>query len=196
MKKILLVVCAFSFASTLFAQETSSKKSPSLVINFMFNDFKTPVYFRTGSLSSVINKKQFTKLKGMDPGLSITYLNGIFSKLDFAATLGGSFVQYPYKNQSTSSNDNLLLEADASLNLRLLEDNYVINPFLSAGVGASYFDSHYGALIPFGTGLQFKLGAEEVLRIQAQYRVGITESTSNHFNFSLGFGLPLSSKKN
>jgi OmpA-OmpF porin, OOP family len=195
MKKILLVVCAFSFVTTLIAQETSNKKSPTLVINFMFNDFKTPTYFRTGSLVSVINKKQFSSLKAMDPGLSLTYMNGIFNKVDFAGTIGGSFVRYPFKDQSTGTNDKLLLEADASVNLRLLEDNYIINPFLSAGVGASYYDSHYGAIIPLGTGIQFRLGDEEVLRVQAQYRLGITDMTSNHFNFSLGFGLPVGSKK-
>jgi OmpA-OmpF porin, OOP family len=195
MKKLLLVVCAFTFVSTLVAQETSNKKSPTLVINFMFNDFRTPTLFRTGSLASVINKQQFSKFTDMDPGISVTYIHGVYSKLDFAATLGGSFVRYPFKNQGTSASESFLVEADANVNLRLLEDNYIVNPYLIGGVGASYYNSHYAAYMPLGTGLQFKVGPEEVLRVEAQYRLGVSESASNHFNFSIGFGLPISSKK-
>jgi len=195
MKKILLIVGAFSFASSLLAQEFPNKKRPTLVVNFMLNDFKTPTYFQTGSLVSVINKKQFTKFKNMDPGLNITYIDGIYPKLDFVASFGGSFTRYPFKNQPTPASDRFLMEGDANVNLRLLEDHYVFNPFVSGGVGISYYDAKWGAYLPAGVGVQFKLSSEEIVRVQAQYRVGITEMTSNHFNYSVGIGFPLTEKK-
>lgn len=124
----------------------------------------------------------------MGAGFSFTYLESLSNHLDFASSLGFSTVKYPFENRPTAGNDQFLVEGDANVNLRLLQDRYAVNPYLTAGVGGSYYDVYYGAYVPVGAGFQFKLSSEEFVRLQAQYRFGITENTSDHFNFTLGFG--------
>jgi OOP family OmpA-OmpF porin len=187
MKKILLLVCASILMSTAFSQTTSYKKQPSLGIHFIFNDFKTPQLIKANSLSSVINNKQFSKLKEMDPGFMITYGQGITDHVDFVASFGGSFVKYPLKNRPAETTERFLAELDANVNVKLLNDSYVVNPYLTAGAGVSYYKVHYGAYIPVGAGFQVRLSENDFIKLQAQYRIGITELASNHLNFSLGF---------
>lgn len=110
------------------------------------------------------------------------------------ATLGGSFVRYPFKNRTTSTTEGFLLQADANVNLKLLEDNYIVNPYLTAGVGASLYQVYYGAYIPAGAGFSFRLHEDALMFTQVQYRIGITDNTANHFNFQLGFATPLRKK--
>ena len=197
MRKSFLVGCLLTVASTFIAQGQTTPtlttnptytKKRGLMLNVMFNDFKTPQLISSTSLTSVINKKQFTSLKEMGIGLNITYLESLSTNVDFASSLGASISDYPFKNRPSASSESLLLEGDVNVNIRLLPDNYIVNPYLTAGVGASYYDVHYGAYVPVGAGFQFRLGGEEIVRLQAQYRFGITEMTSNHFNFTLGFG--------
>jgi hypothetical protein len=57
--------------------------------------------------------------------------------------------------------------------------------------------NYFGAFIPVGGGLQFKLGDEgSFLFTQLSYRIPVTTSTVNYnMNYSLGFGSPLVEKK-
>ncbi|MCZ0211835.1 hypothetical protein OZK63_41485, partial [Streptomyces sp. UMAF16] len=67
------------------------------------------------------------------------------------------------------------MEADASVNLKLLTDKYFMVPYLSAGVGASmYAGTYFGAYIPVGTGLQFNLGEGNFINLQYSYHLGIS----------------------
>lgn len=197
MKKLLFVVCVSMLTSTSFSQATKvqSKKKPFLAINFMMNDFRTADRIKNGSLSAVFRDKSWSNFKQMSPGLSLSYFEGLTNNLDFMATLGGSFADYSFRNKtntgSASSASNFLLEADANINVKLLSDNYIVNPYFTTGVGASLYRSSYGAYIPFGVGVQFKLSEESFLFTNVQYRVGITDKSSNHFNYSLGFAAPL-----
>ncbi len=158
------------------------------MFGIMFNDFRTPSLLQSSSIGSVINNKQLPKLKDMDAGFSFTYLETMASNVDFTSSLGFSFSNYPFKDRAASRDERLHIEGDANVNLRLLQDRFAINPYLTAGVGGSYYDVYFGAYVPVGAGFQFRLGGEEIVRLQAQYRFGITENTANRLNFTLGFG--------
>ncbi len=191
MKKTLFIfVIAFISFST-FAQE-SYKKKPSLSINFMMNDFRTAERLKANTLDAVISNKKWAKFNEMAPGLSIQYMQGLTEHFDFVSSLGGSFADFNFKNQAgTNTTSTFLLELDANLIAKLLSDKYILSPFLSIGVGASNYKSSYGAYIPFGAGLQVKLSDESFIFTSGQYRVGITDKTANHFNYSIGFAAPL-----
>jgi OOP family OmpA-OmpF porin len=196
MRKVVLLVFLLVTVSATFAQKPSLyKKQPTLSINFMLNDYSTAQYIDRTSLSQVFKNDAFSKVTDMSPGLSVGYYKGLSDHVDFMASLGGSFTSYEFKNGRSNKSDALLLEADANLNVKLLSDNYIVNPYLTAGVGASKYGPHYGAYIPLGFGIQVKLGEEVFLFTNAQYRNGITDYTNNHLNFSLGFGAPLGSAK-
>src|SRR5687768_2097547 len=121
--------CLFSFLVLLFLQNTASAQEhapeyirpSSIGISFIFNDFQTVQRIRSSSLSTVIREKQIGKIKDMSPGFAASYFKGLTNHIDFAGTLGGSFVENALANTNTSG-DNFLIEADASLHLKMLPD--------------------------------------------------------------------------
>lgn len=186
MKKILaalVFLCLLN--SNAFTQNKIRPKA--LGVSFIFNDFLTAQRIRSGSLGKVLTDDQWAKFKEMSAGMAINYYQGLKRHIDFAATLSGSFVNYPFRNKPLSSNDGFLLEADASLNFKMVDESYWVTPFLSAGVGASKFKSSYGAFLPLGIGLKLNIFDEAALTIGGQYRVPVTYETTNyHFMYSFG----------
>ena len=194
MKKILLLIIGFGLVVTSFAQGEYKKRS-SFAIHYFLNDFRTPANLRSTSLSNVLNSKDWHKTKNMTSGIAVSYLQGLSNHLDFAGTLSGSFLDYPVSGKASRVNSSLLLEAVATANLKLLSDNYIFNPFITAGVGASKYRGYYGAFMPFGLGTQVKIIDEVYLLLNLQYRVPVTENVSYHFYYSLGVAANLTKKK-
>jgi hypothetical protein len=189
MRKILLLVSLFFLTSYSFAQDSEKKsyvRTPALGISFAFNDFITPRRIRASSLSSVLANKQKAKFNDMEAGILVSYFKGLNSHLDLATTLGGSFVEYAVGSDNASDN-RFLLEADVSLNAKLLSEKYWFTPYISLGAGISKYGSYYGAFIPAGVGLKLNLFDEAHIFFNSQYRIPVTPSTSNyHFMHSIG----------
>jgi OOP family OmpA-OmpF porin len=193
MKKITLSVLALVAFSISFAQN-DYKKAPGFAIHFTFDDFKTASDLRSTSIANVIKNKQWYKISRMDPGMAVSYLKGLTNHIDFVGTLTGSFTDYPVPNKTSTGDQKFLLEAAATANLKLLSDKYWIDPFLTVGVGASKYEGYYGAFVPVGLGIQFKLSDNVFALLNTQYRIAVTENTAYHFYHSIGiaetFGKP------
>ena len=187
MKKSLLLSLLATVAFTLHThgQDSDYVKGPALGIHFLFNDFKSAAVIKATSLSSALANKTLGKFKDMSPGISISYREGMSSNFDFAATISGSFTEYEVDGKSLG-NEALLLEADASINAKMLTDQYWVVPFLSLGAGVSKFKGYYGAFIPAGVGLQINFFKEAFFVINSQYRVKVSQNVSNHFFASFG----------
>ncbi|MFI5185658.1 MAG: OmpA family protein [Chitinophagales bacterium] len=188
MKKLMafvLVLCCLTITS--LSQTIHVTRQPSLGINFTFTDFTTANLIRTQSLTSVIGDKKWAKFKEMSPGISINYAQGLNPWVDFVATLNTTFLEYPFRNRPASTDNNLLLEGDASANFKLVPEDYWVIPYASAGIGASMYKSYYGAFIPLGIGLRIDLFSEAGINISSQYRIPVNYETSNyHFYHSIG----------
>ena len=195
MKKLFTLFFATLIFITSFAQEGDYKKPHSLGISFFLSDFQTAADLRSNGLVSVLKEGNFFKFKRMNPGMAVNYLSGLSKHLDFIGTLGGSFVDYPLKNQASSNSNSFLLEANASLNLKLLSDRYWVTPFIDFGVGASNFKKYFAAYIPIGTGLQIKVADGAFILINNQYRIPVTENASYHFYHSIGISSSIQAKK-
>jgi OOP family OmpA-OmpF porin len=194
MKKLLLVFIGLGLIITAFAQG-EYKKRPSLGVHFVLNDFRTAQNLRTSGLPGVIRSKEWHKTKYMTAGLAVSYLQGLSNNLDFAGTLSGSFLDYPIAGKAPRNNPSMLLEGTATINLKLLSDKYIFNPFLTAGIGGSKYIGYYSAYMPFGVGAQVKLIDEVYLLLNSQYRVPITENGSYHLYHSFGIVSNLTKKK-
>lgn len=202
MKQILLSVCLLCYMAGLFAQSSMSspvpqadKKRPTLVIHFLANDFRDADRWRHNSISDVVD--HFSKFKDQNFGLGLQYLQGLTNHIDVSGRLDGSFTDYLFRNRPQSGEDNFLLEGDAGVNFKLLSDRYFLVPYLHAGIGGSMYNGKYfAAYAPLGAGLQFNLGKGDAFVFSnAQYRVELTDNASNHFNFNLGVGGALTSRK-
>src|SRR5215213_1898071 len=190
MKKVLASFFLFClFSHNAFAQDTDNKnnKRPrALGVSFIMNDYETPQRIRGGSLETVFREKKWAKFSDMSPGLAVTYFNGISKHIDFAGTLGASYVNYSVPNKIFNG-EALLLEGDASLNLKLLSEAFWVTPYLNVGIGASKYRSYYGAFVPLGLGLKVNFFDKEHLFFSTQYRVPVTTETAKyHLMYGIG----------
>lgn len=187
MVKLLLAAMVLVLLSfTASSQENSYTQPPALGIHFVFVDFKTATAIRKTSLTSVLAKKQFSKLKDMSQGLAISYSRGLSDHYDFSSTFLGSILSYPLDAENTSASEYPLLELDASLRGKMLSDKYWFNPYVQLGVGFSKYQGYWNAFIPAGLGIQISFFGEAYLLINAQYRIAVTEAARYHFIYSLG----------
>jgi outer membrane protein OmpA-like peptidoglycan-associated protein len=187
MKKLLAAVVALHcLLATGYSQNKPIRQS-AIGIGFSLTDFVTADRIRNGSLSQVLIEKRLAKFRDMSPGISISYFKGLRPKIDFAATLNGAFLDYPFRNRAPFGNNNFLLEADASAQFKLVTEDYWMIPYASAGIGAHMYKVYYGAFIPIGVGFRINLFDEAGLNVSSQYRIPVNYETSNyHFYHSVG----------
>lgn len=197
MKKLfsLLFVINLLFSDS-FAQKGEHIRPASFGVSFSLTDYTTAQRIRNTSLSTVINREQRAKFSDMSPGLAVSYFKGLRDHIDFASTLNGTFVTVPIEGETASSNDQFLLEGDASVNLKLLSDKFIFTPYLSVGVGVSTYNSEFGAFLPLGGGLKLNLFDEAAIFVNSQYRVPVITETGNyHFFHSIGIAGVIGKKK-
>ncbi len=197
MKKSLPLLAFFNLlAAVCFAQNRDYVRPAAIGISFVLEDYITPERIRSSSLTSVMNNKQWAKIKELAPGVAVTYFKGLTNHTDFAGTLVGSFVNIPIDNKADSGNDEFLLEGDASVNLKMTTEQYWVQPYLSAGVGFSKYKSTFGAILPVGMGLKINLFDEAAVFITSQYRIPVTKETNNyHFVHGIGVSGTIGKKK-
>lgn len=184
-KNVGLLLAILPFLAPAFCQNEHIQR-PTLGIYFFFNDFKTAENIRATSLRETLRNSQFGKLRDMSPGLALNYMNGLNSHVDFTTTITGSFIDYHKRDGTMLGQDNLLLEGDVSVKGKLFTNRYWVSPFLQAGVGISKYRAYWGAFIPAGMGVQLNLFDEAFFLLNAQYRVAVTNTVSNHFFYSIG----------
>ena len=194
MKKFMLCLVATMACAITFAQN-DYKKSPGIGVHFVLNDFKTAADLRNSSLSEVLRAKQWSKTNRMIAGLGFSYIQGLSNHVDFATTLTGSFVDYPVPKKISNGQQNFLLEAAATANLKLVTDKYWFNPFLTIGVGASKYKGYFGAFVPLGAGIQLKLIDNTFILLNSQYRIPVSENVAYHFYHSFGIAQSFGKKK-
>lgn len=188
MKKILAVLLALGFLLPAGFAQNNEIRPAAVGVSFFLNDFETANLIRTTSLSSVLSKKQWAKPKQMTPGFAVSYFKGLHKHIDFAGTAAFSFVRYPLPDKFFAS-DRILIETDASVNLKMVSERFWVQPYLIAGIGASvYGGKYFGAFIPTGLGMKVNLFDDAHLFVTSQYRVPVTTETVN-YHFMHQFGI-------
>lgn len=188
MKKILASLFAvFLLLPASFGQTNENVRPASLGVSFFMNDFTTAQRIRTTSLSDVLSDKKWAKFREMTPGIAISYFQGLTPKVDFAGTLAASYESKPFGDGQSFASDDLLLQADASIQLKMVTEDYWVQPYASIGLGAQKYKGYYGAFIPVGVGIKLNLYDEAAIFINSQYRIPVTTATSGyHFFYSIG----------
>ena len=195
MKKILTAFFALYLLAPAAHGQDDEILPKSLGISFFLNDFITANRIRTTSLSRVMADRSWAKIRTMSPGIAVNYYKGVRKHLDFAGSLGASYLNYPMPNRSFS-NDKLLLEATAMMNFKMTTEKYWIQPYITAGIGAHKYGVFYGAFLPIGLGLKINFLDEAHLFINSTYRVPVTTETANyHFQNSIGIAGRIGKKK-
>ncbi len=165
------------------AQVYEVKKRPTVFINSSSFDFKTPT---GGSLQS---------LKDNYSGLGISYWQGLTSHIDLSLAYNFSKVFYPFTNGLNYRNRRNLHEIDVAFNLKLLNDNHIVVPYLTAGIGGYVFASTNGSYAPLGGGIQVNINHKVFISPNFQYRAAVTSEAKNHLFYGLNVGVPLTKRK-
>jgi hypothetical protein len=196
MKKIpgFLLLAILLAYDTVFCQDDHIQR-PALGIYFFFHDFTTAADIRASSLRSVFRNGQFGNLKDMSPGLALNYMTGLSEHFDLTTLFTGTYLDYIKEDGTVLGEDNLLMEGDVSVKGKLFSNRYWVTPFLQLGAGISKYKGYWGSFIPAGTGFQINLFEEAYFMFNAQYRIGITNTVSDHFFYSIGIAGILGRKK-
>lgn len=125
------------------------------------------------------------KIGKVDPGLSLMYWKGITKKIDFSARYNGVFSDYKY---SSGKNPGYINEFEGALHARPINDDHVVAPFITAGVGIGNYGPSWVPYAPLGIGVQFNMLNEDYIFLQANYRVSFNSSKlDNNMFYSIGF---------
>ena len=170
---VLLLVAMYPIAS--FAQDFDSpKKSQQVGASINLTNFPT-TNFANGGTS--------------DAGYSLFFWNGITNKLDYSVRYNGLFSHY---TKNPNGKDEYISELEGSLHARLMTDNHLIQPFVSAGVGFGGYSQSVVPYFPIGLGVQLNLYSEGYVFLQSNYRVSTnTAKLDNNMFYSLGYTIPL-----
>jgi OOP family OmpA-OmpF porin len=181
MKKFLAVLVALSvFVPASFGQKEDVRPA-AIGVSFFLNDFVTANRIRTTSLRQVLRDKQVAKTKDMSPGIALSYFKGLTPKIDFAGTMGASFIRYPFPKRPTPFSDRFLLQVDATVNLKMVSDKYWVQPYLIAGVGGHMYGGEYfGAYIPLGVGFKVNFFDDAAFFVNSEYHTPVIRENTNY----------------
>lgn len=195
MKKIISIIVLGILALQLAAQVPQERKPSTLAFHVFYNDFNTAQQIKTSSLKNVLKNHLWSKIGDMQTGFGINYLKGIRNKIDFVATLDGSWTDYLYEDGSTNGSNQFLLDANAALNLKLLTDRHTLVPYISSGAGVSLYQGKTGFYVPVGAGLQFNVFNEAFIFTNIQYRYALTSAVNDHFYYTIGVAVSIGKNK-
>ena len=189
MKKNLTLLLCLVVSTFTFAQDVV--KPSSIGFSFALTDFETPAQIYATRLKDVIKSGDFAKItKRMNTAFTIQYLKGITTNIDFAATYTGSFLTHPPAIY-TESNVKYFHSLDAAVNVKLLKETAVVNPYISAGISGYNFDSKWGIKVPLGLGLQFRPTEDVSVLLQGLYKSTVQDNGYYHIVYSLGVAVPI-----
>ena len=185
-KKItyLLALCLI----TSFADAQNYKKN-AFGFGATLVDFETVTAIKNTSLGDVLKTNQWTGITRKVPGFNLDYWHALTNHIDLAARYTGAFSSYPFGGadalSGTRSSSAIFNQLDVSLNIKPFDESSWINPFLTAGIGGVNYKSDFGLLAPLGAGIQFNLSNTTYILPEVQYRLGISDKSTDHLQYSL-----------
>ncbi len=186
MKKLRVIVVLLTSGLVVKAQRNDYTKDPAIGIYYSIFNFKSADYIRKYSLSEAFKNGQVFNSANMISGLALSYINGLKPHFDLAFTMSGTYTNYTLYDGEQLGTGKLLLEGDVTVIGKILTDKHLVSPYLIAGLGFSEYNNYYGMLIPLGFGGQVNFSNIAYLLVNAEYRLGITDKTNDHFYYSIG----------
>ena len=196
MKQKLTLIAAFVLLfSGAFSQKmknsNSSMKGPLAGIHFNLADFNGP----TG-IKNPLTGKVYSTIKEMSKGISFSYWKGLTSKIDFSAKVNAMFHNYNLIANGLSDKTEIGLELEPTINIRPMNDNSKLAPFLTAGIGGGYYSGDFGAYLPAGVGIQLNSNNITYLFLQAQYKFTLTKKVlGDNLFYSIGIAENIGKEK-
>lgn len=134
------------------------------------------------------------------PLIRVTYWWQLNKWFDINLGLSLADLQYPASSKDTNlinkdlyntgnNFDKFLGELDARINFNILpRREYIVTPYLFAGITASTHSGYFGADVPLGLGGNVQLSDKHniYLNLEAGYKAAITSNDYNHLQYTIG----------
>jgi outer membrane protein OmpA-like peptidoglycan-associated protein len=134
------------------------------------------------------------------PMVKFSYWWQVTRNFDVSTSLSMASLEYPMSSDDTAfvnkyrlnlgnRRERFLGELDLRFNYNILpRDQWIVSPYLFAGVNASYHDIFFGADVPLGAGLNIALNKERSLslNLESAYKIAATNHDVNHLQHSFG----------
>lgn len=185
-QKFICSLLIMSLAFGAFAQKNNNSFSKRSLFGVHFNalDVKSPQDWKNNG-----GPKYFTKFRDLDFGFSLSYWKLITPLIDFSTKGTLMFHDYAGIDRGVYSPElnQVGFEVEPSLNFKAFKDDALINPFLTAGLGAGLYSRKFGVYTPAGLGIQANFSNTTYIMLQAQYRFTLTKSVmKDNLFYSLG----------
>ena len=212
MNKILSIALTAVFAAaTAMAQNTEGGGGRhGIGIHFGAYDFYGPqkdnYLFNTKytySYNEGTNHYDSSKRNGLfwRPMVKLSYWFSPTSNFDIVTSLSLANLQYPTSSSDSAfvhtfkyntpgqRQERFLGELDLRFTYNILSrDKWIVSPYITAGINASYHNIFFGADIPLGAGLNVRLtkSRDIFLNLESMYKVAATSHDVNHLQHSVG----------
>lgn len=201
--RITLLLCLSTtlvYGQKKAAKKTNSadKKKGMITFSANYSDYGFVKAVKDSSISYAFNRKGLFKSGSSSWGFGVSYWKGLGTHFDFSGNFAGTFSNFPklYVKGDSIGKASFTPQLDLLLHGKAFRENRVINPFLTAGVGAGFFGKQLAVYAPLGVGLQFHFNSGAYLFVQAQWKMALTDGIRDDYMFySLGFGQHKKPKK-
>ena len=193
-----IFICLALFMGSMLytsAQDTKPIKKPTIGFHFFYTDFKTAQLIHSGSLSGVLKNKLWNKPSNMEGGFGVDYLQGLNKNIDFTGTVNGSWIDYLLPGNTLYGSSNLLLDINAGVHFKMLNDNHPFSPFLITKGDYSTYRNLHGFSFSPGAGIQVNMFKEIFILATVEYRFAISQALSNQLFYSIGIATNISKKR-
>jgi OmpA-OmpF porin, OOP family len=187
MKKISLFVLSLGLVLFSFGQKNPLTRPKTIGFHFFLQDFATGRALDSNAKFDAINKRgDWKKPSRLSPGFAVSYAKGLSPKIDLRLMGNVSFEDYIFRNRAQLGVNNFLGELDVAFNLKAVNDNHWVIPYVTAGIGGSLYKSYTAAIAPIGLGLQFNLFNDAFIDLQSQARIALSKNATTHLFHSIG----------
>lgn len=184
MKKIFQLALCILLSNGVMAQDTASVKPALIAFKLGLLDFKQTNHTE-GLAKSAVN-------------YGFQYVQGWNKKIDIVANIDFTTLKYPYYTSlkvPSASKEMDYATIDFGVNYKLLTDEKVVVPYLTAGLGVGADRmTYFTAYAPIGGGLQIKANKGSFIFIQATHNAELSKLTKKHNQFSISYSLPINGK--
>ena len=186
----LVVICSSAFSQKMRNSNNTTKGTLG-GIHFNLADFNAP-----SGIKNPLTGKVYSPIKDMSKGISFSYWKGLTSKVDFSTKVNAMFHNYNLIANGLSDKTEIGLELEPTINIRPMNDNSKLAPFLTAGIGGGYYTGNFGAYVPAGVGLQLNWSSVTYLFLQAQYKFTLTKKVlGDNLFYSIGLAQNIGKEK-
>jgi len=192
MKKLLFSL--FALGLFIAAQAQDSKKKTSIALRFNALDFGTAEKVQNGTIGSVLNAKKWGQYASTTKSFGVNYTSQYTDQVDIFANVDLGITRTPLfaPNAFTRSNEDVLTSFESGLNLKMFKGDYLVNPYVTAGLGIrSFAFRDYSAYAPVGLGLQIRTFKGSNLNITTTYSTKMSKSFVPSYNYGISYSLPL-----